>query len=128
MFTLLLTSVIFMNTFVDSARSRRTPPDAMTYQNFRDSDFLKAFSVRLPVTTIAKVEALHGHLARTYPRVWASKQELLFDLLEHALTIWANEESDRDTAHSMLERAATMAMQLKRSGFITNENSELEGK
>ncbi len=84
---------------------------------------MKTYSVRLPITTIAKLEELHRHLKTQYPRTWASKQELLFDLLEHAIDNWIEEELDQEVARSMIQKAAARALQLRASRFNSdNEN------
>jgi hypothetical protein len=109
---------------VELARSRKAPKDAMTYEDFRRLGYLKTYSVRLPITTIAKLEKLHSDLSRSYPRTWSSKQELLFDLIEDAIRAWIEDQPDSEAAHAMLQQVATRAMQRRASGFISDGEVE----
>jgi hypothetical protein len=120
----LLTWLFIMTNFVNTARSRKAPKDAMTYDDFRRLGYLKTYSARLPISTIAKLEKLHGDLSRSHPRTWSSKQELLFDLIEDAIRIWVEDQPDKEAAHAMLQQVATRAMQRRASGFISNGEVE----
>jgi hypothetical protein len=106
-----------MTNFADSARSRKAPKDAMTYDNFRRLGYLKTYCARLPITTIAKLEKLHSDLSRSHPRTWPSKQEFLFDLIEGAIRVWVEDQPDKVAAHAMLQQVASRAMQRRASGF-----------
>jgi hypothetical protein len=97
----------------------------MTYDDFRRLGYLKTYSARLPITTIAKLEKLHGDLSRSHPRTWPSKQELLFDLIEDAIRVWVEDQPDKEAAHAMLQHVATRAMQRRASGF-TDGSAEAE--
>jgi hypothetical protein len=115
-----------MTNFVDSARSRKTPKDAMTYDNFRRLGLLKTYSVRLPFTTIAKLEELRRHLSRSHPRAWESNQELLFDLIEDGIRAWIEDQPDKEATHAAFQQVATRAMQRRASGFLSDDISKVE--
>jgi hypothetical protein len=95
----------------------------MTYDDFRRLGCLKTYSVRLPITTIAKLDKLHSDLCRSHPRTWPSKQELLFDLIEDAIRIWVEDQPDKAAAHSALQQVATRAIQRRASGFTPDGDS-----
>ena len=102
-----------MSSILDKARSRQQPKTAMTYDDFVKQGALKTYSVRLPVTTIAKLEELQ----QRHSTIWPSKQQLVFDLLEAAIEDWIAGEANPKVARDLMQRVAHIALQRRASGF-----------
>jgi|ERR1700722_1980822 len=104
-----------MGRFSETARSRQQPKSAVTFSDFARQGWIKNYSARVPVTTIAKLEELQKRLS-THVSNWKSKQEFLFDLLEHAVDTVIREEPNADELRAALDKAAHRAMQRTASG------------
>jgi len=91
----------------------------MTYDDFVRGGYLKTFSVRLPITTIAKLRELHKRDRKSWPAI----QALVFDLLEDSIERWTKDGSDPAIAHE-LQKVATRALQLRASGFDRPDATE----
>ncbi len=98
--------------FFQDARLRLRPKTAMTFEDFARAGFLRVFSVRLPVTTIAKVRLIQER----HPELWRTSQELMFDLIENAIEHAVEKEKD-ERLEKDLQRAASRAMQKRASGL-----------
>jgi hypothetical protein len=104
-----------MSTFVDRARSKQQPKLQMTYDDFVRMGCIKPYNLRLPATTIAKLEELQRRLSARFPTSWLSKQEFLFDLLENAIADAIEDEPDQDATKSAMQKVANRALQLMAS-------------
>ena len=69
-------------------RLRRKPTEPRGYVSYDDYmkllDKVRPITVRLPVSTVAKLDELQ----RQCPTVWSSRQELLFEMIESCVKDW----------------------------------------
>ncbi|MGD0494230.1 MAG: hypothetical protein ABSC32_22125 [Steroidobacteraceae bacterium] len=90
-------------------RFRRKPFEPRTYVSY--DDFMKLgkvrpITVRLPVSTVAKIDELQ----KQCPAVWNSRQELLFEMIESCVQDWIGAQPQSKDAASIFEGAARKAL------------------
>jgi hypothetical protein len=78
-----------------------------TYSDLRRMGAFRAVTVRLPVTTIAKMKLLE----ETCPKVWESRQEMLFEMIESCILEWIENAPFPDGDHDKFQQAALTALQ-----------------
>ena len=95
-------------------RLRRKPTEPRTYVSYDDFmkllDKVRPITVRLPVSTVAKLDELQ----KECPSVWGSRQELLFEMIESCVKDWIDTQTKPKDAAALFEEVARKA--LKRSG------------
>ncbi len=79
----------------------------VSYGMFRLWRALRPVTVRLPVTTIAKMKLLEEKCAIQ----WESKQEMLFDMIECCIKDWINLQPSASKIAGEFDRAARRALQ-----------------
>ncbi len=94
-------------------RFRRKPFEPRPYVSY--DDFMKLgkvrpITVRLPVTTVEKLDALQSQC----DSVWSSRQELLFEMIESCVRDWVDAQPEPKEAAAFIEAAAKKA--LRRAG------------
>ncbi len=81
----------------------------VSYGIFRLWRALRPVTVRLPVTTIAKMKLLEEKC----PSVWESKQEMLFEMIESCIQDWIAKQPVPDKAAAEFDHLRATA---KKSG------------
>jgi hypothetical protein len=71
---------------------------------------LRAVTVRLPVTTIAKMKLLEEKC----PNLWESRQEMLFEMIESCVQDWISTQPSSKETYQEFDSAA-------RSGLTTQD-------
>jgi hypothetical protein len=74
----------------------------MTYTQLRKIGALRAVTVRLPVTTIKKMQLLEQKCLGQ----WESRQEMLFDMIESAILDWVESGGFPQGEFEEFQRAA----------------------
>lgn len=94
-------------------RLRREPTEPRTYVSYDDFmkllDKVRPITVRLPVSTVAKLDELQNQC----PSVWSSRQELLFEMIESCVKDWIDAQPASKLVAKVFDDAARKA--LKRS-------------
>ena len=91
-------------------RLRRKPTEPRTYVSY--DDFMKFFdevrpiTVRLPVSTVAKLDELQ----KQCPSVWSSRQELLFEMIESCVRDWIDAQPKSKEAAKLFDEVARKAL------------------
>jgi hypothetical protein len=90
-------------------RFRRKPFEPRTYVSY--DDFMKLgkvrpMTVRLPVSTVAKLDELQSQCQA----VWGSRQELLFEMIESCIRDWINAQPQPKEADGAIDGAARKAL------------------
>ncbi len=84
-------------------RLRRKPTEARGYVSYDDYMKLpgkvRPITVRLPVSTVAKLDALNAQC----PAVWGSRQELLFEMIESCVIDWIEAQPRPKEAAAAIE-------------------------
>lgn len=87
-------------------RLRRKPTEPRGYVSYDDHmkrpGQVRPITVRLPVSTVAKLDALHEQC----PGVWGSRQELLFEMIESSVLDWIEAQPRSKEAAAAIEAAA----------------------
>lgn len=78
----------------------------VSYGIFRLWGALQPVTVRLPVTTIAKMK----HLQKRCP-AWDSRQEMLFEMVEACVQDWITKQPSPEQAATEFDREARKALQ-----------------
>jgi hypothetical protein len=73
---------------------------------------VRPITVRLPVSTVAKLDALNAQC----PTVWGSRQELLFEMIESCVVDWIAEQPHPKEAAATIEAAMQKALGARRGG------------
>jgi hypothetical protein len=73
-----------MNNFLRRMEEKNKQRTHMTYTQLRNIGAMRAVTVRLPVTTIKKMQLLEQKCLGQ----WESRQEMLFDMIECAILDW----------------------------------------
>jgi hypothetical protein len=101
-----------MSNFVDRINERRDyllkqgNLNHVSYGIFRLWGALQAITVRLPVTTVAKMK----HLEKKCP-AWDSRQEMLFEMIEACIQDWIAKQPSPKQAAAEFDQAARGALQ-----------------
>ena len=94
-------------------RLRRKPTEPRHYVSYDDHmkllDRVRPITVRLPVTTVAKLDELQ----RQCPTIWGSRQEILFEMIESSVKDWVDSQTTPKEAVKTFDEVARKA--LKRS-------------
>lgn len=90
-------------------RFRRKPFEPRTYVSY--DDFMKLgkvrpMTVRLPVSTVAKLDELQ----KQCDPVWSSRQELLFEMIESCVRDWIDAQPQPKEAAALIDSVARKAM------------------
>jgi hypothetical protein len=90
-------------------RFRRKPFEPRTYVSY--DDFMKLgkvrpITVRMPVSTVAKIDELQ----KRCPAVWGSRQELLFEMIESCVRDWIDAQPQPKDADAIIDGAARKAL------------------
>jgi hypothetical protein len=99
-----------MSTFLNRIKKRRESDRQLSYINydgFRRLGCLRAFTVRLPVTTLAKMDLL----AKKCPKIWDSKQEMIFEMIESGIADWIASTNSPEVADEFRNVAYQAARQ-----------------
>ncbi len=87
-------------------RVRRKPTEPRGYVSYDDymkqPGKVRPITVRLPVSTVAKLDALNAQC----PAVWGSRQELLFEMIESCVVDWVEAQPRAKEAAAVIEAAA----------------------
>jgi hypothetical protein len=78
------------NNFVKRIEERRESDRTVShlrYDDFRRMGYLRPITVRLPITTLAKMALLEGKLSEKEGH-WGSRQEMLFEMIECCIRDW----------------------------------------
>ena len=91
-------------------RMRREPTEPRTYVSYDDFmkilDKVRPITVRLPVSTVAKLDELQ----RQCPSVWGSRQELLFEMIESCVKDWIDAQPTQKGAAKVFDDVARKAL------------------
>jgi hypothetical protein len=92
-------------------RLRRDPTEPRTYVSYDDFmkllDKVRPITVRLPVSTVAKLDELQ----RQCPSVWGSRQELLFEMIESCVKDWIDAQpAQKNGAAKVFDAVARKAL------------------
>src|SRR5450631_3843419 len=91
-------------------RLRRKPTDPRNYVSYDDYmkllDKVRPITVRLPVSTVAKLDELQ----RQCPTVWSSRQELLFEMIESCVKDWIDAQPVSKEAAKVFDGVAQKAL------------------
>jgi hypothetical protein len=90
-------------------RFRRKPFEPRTYVSY--DDFMKLgkvrpMTVRLPVSTVAKLDELQ----KQCEAVWSSRQELLFEMIESCVRDWIDAQPQSKEADALIDGVARKAL------------------
>lgn len=90
-------------------RLRRNPIEPRTYVSY--DDFMKLYkvrpiTVRLPVSTVAKLDELQAQC----PLVWGSRQELLFEMIESCVKDWIESQPASQEAAKVFDDLAKKSL------------------
>jgi hypothetical protein len=99
-----------MANFVNRIEERRESDRQLShvnYDGFRRMGYLRAFTVRLPITTIAKMDLLEKKCSK----VWDSKQEMFFEMIESCIADWIASTDSPEAAHAEFQEAAHRSLQ-----------------
>ncbi|HEX3912109.1 MAG TPA: hypothetical protein VHW71_01270 [Steroidobacteraceae bacterium] len=92
-------------------RLERKPTEPRNYVSYDDYmkllDKVRPITVRLPVSTVAKLDELQ----RQCPTVWSSRQELLFEMIESCVKDWIETHSKPKDATALFDGVARKALQ-----------------
>ncbi len=103
------------NTFVKRIEERRESDrdvSHLKYDDFRRMGYLRPITVRLPVTTLAKMAFLEEKLPeKGGHKVWESRQETIFEMIESCIGDWIANSDSPDLAHEEFQQVARRAMQ-----------------
>ena len=98
-----------MSTFMDRITARQDNDrlaSQVDYGAFRRLGALRAVTVRLPISTIAKMTLLE----EKSPGMWESRQEMLFEMIESCIRDWTAKQSSPEAAHIEFQEAARRAL------------------
>ena len=84
----------------------------LRYDDFRRLGYLRPITVRLPVTTLAKLELLDAKLEEDGGRVWDSRQEIIFEMIEACISDYINGTDIPKRAHEEFQAIAHRSLQL----------------
>jgi hypothetical protein len=91
-------------------RLRRKPTEPRTYVSYDDFmkllDKVRPITVRLPVSTVAKLDELQ----KQCPSVWGSRQELLFEMIESCVKDWVDAQPATKDAAKVFDDAARKSL------------------
>jgi hypothetical protein len=90
--------------------------------------YLRPITVRLPVTTLAKLELLEEKLAEQGGKIWDSRQETIFEMIESCIADYIGSKESPDRIHKEFQTKARRAMQLNPPSRRNNEQTESEVK
>ncbi len=79
----------------------------VSYGMFRLWRAVRPVTVRLPVTTIAKMKYLEAEC----PNLWESKQEMLFEMIESCIQDWITQQPDPSNVAAEIDHVARRALQ-----------------
>lgn len=91
-------------------RLRRDPTEPRTYVSYDDFmkllDKVRPISVRLPMSTVAKLDELQ----KRCPSIWGSRQELLFEMIESCVKDWIDAQPETKEATKVFDNVARKAL------------------
>jgi hypothetical protein len=91
-------------------RFRRDPTEPRSYVSYDDFmkllDKVRPITVRLPVSTVAKLDELQ----KQCPSVWASRQELLFEMIESCVKDWIDAQPVTQEAAKVFDGVVRTAL------------------
>ena len=91
-------------------RLARKPTEPRTYVSYDDYmkllDKVRPITVRLPVSTVAKLDELQ----KRCPSVWSSRQELLFEMIESSVKDWIDVQPTPEEAAKDFDHVARKAL------------------
>ena len=92
-------------------RLRRKPTEPRGYVSYDDymklMDKVRPITVRLPVSTVAKLDELQ----RQCPTVWSSRQELLFEMIESCVKDWIESQPKARDIGAIFDEVARKTLQ-----------------
>jgi hypothetical protein len=104
-----------VGTFVNRIKERRENDrilNHLRYDDFRRMGYLQPITVRLPVTTLAKIVLLEKKLSeKKGQKVWDSRQEMIFEMIESCVRDWIATADSPDRADQEFQAAAYRALQ-----------------
>jgi hypothetical protein len=100
----------------------------LRYDDFRRMGYLRPITVRLPVTTLAKLELLDEKLAEAGGKIWDSRQETIFEMIESCIADYIGGTESPDRVHKEFQAKARRAMQLNPPFREDDEKKEGEVK
>jgi hypothetical protein len=100
-----------MSSFLKRLEERREKDrlSHVDYAGFRRLGVLRPVTVRLPITTVAKMKLLEKLCSKT----WESRQEMLFEMIESSIRDWIEGRRDSKELHEQFQHAAYRALQTK---------------
>jgi hypothetical protein len=101
--------------FTKRIKERRESDRAIShlrYDDFRRMGYLRPVTVRLPVTTLAKLEWLDARLNEEGGPVWDSRQETIFEMIEACISDYINGTDAPKRAYDESQAIARRSMQI----------------
>lgn len=102
-------------TFAERIKERRKTDRILShlrYSDFRRMGYLRPITVRLPVTTLDKLEFLEKELEQKGGKVWDSRQEMIFEMIEACISDYISSADSPDQAHEEFQAVARRSMQI----------------
>ncbi|SRR5258708_24569407 len=84
----------------------------LRYDDFRRMGCLRPITVRLPVTTLAKLDLLDAKLEKAGGKVWDSRQETIFEMIEACISDYINGSDSPERTHEEFQAVARRSMQI----------------
>jgi hypothetical protein len=113
--------------FAERIKERRKTDRLLShlrYDDFRRMGYLRPITVRLPVTTLAKLELLEQKLEEEGGKVWDSRQETIFEMIESCIGDYIEGVEASSRVHEEFQTKARRAMQLNPPSRETDEKAE----
>jgi hypothetical protein len=100
-----------MSSFVNRLQERKEKDrlSHVDYAGFRRMGALRPVTMRLPVTTVAKMKLLE-ELGAT---AWESRQEMLFEMIESCIQDWIDQQPNSKILRERFDAAARRGLQTK---------------
>jgi hypothetical protein len=102
-------------TFAERIKERRKTDRIVShlrYGDFRRMGYLRPVTVRLPVTTLAKLEHLEEKLEQKGGKVWDSRQEMIFEMIEACISDYISGTDSPERVAEEFQAIARRSMQV----------------
>jgi hypothetical protein len=102
-------------TFAKRIQERRESDRTIShlrYDDFRRMGYLRPITVRLPVTTLAKLDLLDAKLEKAGGKVWDSRQETIFEMIEACISDYTNGSDSPERTDEEFQAVARRSMQV----------------